>query len=222
MFVDENPLIELTDEDATNLSILLFASIRKAVEERIVPTSEIFETNRRDIIVAMMKNYPLLLCKFMLDKAKIPSLVEIILYMNLELYSLKRQEQNFRTIFQPMKDAFFKHGEKNALRSCVQAIKFCSTESQVKLQDFARDKLKELEDKLIDKLKSTIKKVIDGEDGYFLLVNLERLYELQLSRPVSIEDLYEDVENQRKKELFFSLFSLYNVVVIYIQTVLAR
>lgn len=41
----------------------------------------------------MMKNYPLLLRKFMADKAKVPSLIEIIVHMNLELYSLKRQEQ---------------------------------------------------------------------------------------------------------------------------------
>jgi cohesin complex subunit SA-1/2 len=40
----------------------------------------------------MMKNYPLLLRKFMADKAKVPSLVEIIVHMNLGLYSLKRQE----------------------------------------------------------------------------------------------------------------------------------
>ncbi|XWS31645.1 hypothetical protein CRYUN_Cryun23aG0094100 [Craigia yunnanensis] len=204
MLLDENPLIELTDEDATNLTRLLFASVRKAVGERIVPASdnrkqyynkaqkEIFENNRQDITVSMMKNYPLLLRKFMADKAKIPSLVEIIVYMNLELYSLKRQEQNFRTILQLIKDVFFKHGEKDALRSCVKAIKFCSTESRGELQDFARNKLKELEDELIDKLKSAIKEVIDGEDEYSLLVNLKRLYELQLSRPVSIEDLYGD------------------------------
>ncbi|XVF72517.1 hypothetical protein PTKIN_Ptkin12aG0127600 [Pterospermum kingtungense] len=204
MLLDENPLIELTDEDATNLTRLLFASIRKAVGERIVPASdnrkqyhnkaqkETFENNRRDITIAMMKNYPLLLRKFMADKTKIPSLVEIILYMNLELYSLKRQEQNFRTTLQLIKDAFFKHGEKDSLRSCVKAIKFCSTESRGELQDFSRNKLKELEDELIDKLKSAIKEVINGEDEYSLLVNLKRLYELQLSRPVSIEDLYED------------------------------
>lgn len=40
-----------------------------------------------------MKNYPLLIRKFMADKDKIPSLFEIIMHMNLELYSLKRQEQ---------------------------------------------------------------------------------------------------------------------------------
>lgn len=41
----------------------------------------------------MMKSYPLLLRKFISDKAKVSSLVEIVLYMNLELYSLKRQEE---------------------------------------------------------------------------------------------------------------------------------
>lgn len=52
-----------------------------------------FENNRRDITVAMMKNYPQLLRKFMADKAKVSSLVEIIVHMKVELYSLKRQEQ---------------------------------------------------------------------------------------------------------------------------------
>lgn len=64
---------------------------------------EVFESNRRDITVAMTKNYPLLLRKFMADKAKIPSLVEIIIHMNLELYSLKRQEQVGGRIFCQLK-----------------------------------------------------------------------------------------------------------------------
>jgi len=40
-----------------------------------------------------MKSYPLLLRKYISDKAKVSSLVEIVLHMNLEYYSLKRQEQ---------------------------------------------------------------------------------------------------------------------------------
>lgn len=52
-----------------------------------------FENNKRDITVAMMKTYPQLLRKFMSDKDKVAPLVEIIVHMNLELYSLKRQEQ---------------------------------------------------------------------------------------------------------------------------------
>ncbi|CAK7348957.1 unnamed protein product [Dovyalis caffra] len=204
MLLDENPLVELTDDDATNLVRLLSASVRKAVGERIVPASdtrkqyynkaqkEIFENNRRDITIAMMKNYPLLLRKFMADKAKVPSLVEIILHMNLGLYSLKRQENNFKNVLQLMKQAFFKHGDKEALRSCVRAIKSCSTESQGELKDYALNKLKNLEDELIDKLKSAMKEAVDG-DEYSLLVNLKRLYELQLSWSVPIESLYEDI-----------------------------
>lgn len=204
MLLDANPLIELTDDDATNLVRLLSASVRKAVGERIVPASdtrkqyynkaqkEIFENNRRDITIAMMKNYPLLLRKFMADKSKVPSLVEIIVHMNLGLYSLKRQESNFKNVLQLMKQSFFIHGDKEALRSCVKAIKFCSTESQGELKDYALNKLKNLEDELINKLKSAVKEAADG-DEYSLLVNLKRLYELQLAWSVPIESLYEDI-----------------------------
>ncbi|XWS76479.1 hypothetical protein CRYUN_Cryun01aG0179800 [Craigia yunnanensis] len=172
MLLDENPLIELTDEDATNLTRLLFASVRKGIGERIVPASdnrkqyynkaqkEIFESNRRDITVAMMKNYTSLLRKFMADKAKIPSLIEIIVYMDLELYSLKRQEQ-------------------------------------------------------------------DGEDEYSLLVNLKRLYELQLSRPVSIEDLYRDsitilhsFRNLDDEVVSFLLLNMYLDVAWYLHSII--
>ncbi|XP_022155696.1 sister-chromatid cohesion protein 3 isoform X2 [Momordica charantia] len=205
MLLDENPLIELTDEDATNLVRLLSASVQKAVGERIVPATdnrkqyfskaqkELFESNRRDITIAMMKNYPLLLRKFMADKAKVPSLVEIIVHMNLELYSLKRQEQNFKNVLQLIKEAFFKHGEKEALRSCLKAIDLCCTESPGDLQDFSRNKLKELEDELFEKLKHAMRKLEDGDDEYSLLVNLKRLYEFQLSRPVPMESLYDDI-----------------------------
>lgn len=41
----------------------------------------------------------------------------------------------------------------------------------------------------------TSSKLQDGGDEYSLLVNLKRLYELQLSRAVSIEILYEDIVN---------------------------
>ncbi|XP_010545064.1 PREDICTED: sister-chromatid cohesion protein 3 [Tarenaya hassleriana] len=206
MLLDQNPRTDsINDEDSTNLIRLLFASIRKAVGERIIPTTdnrkqyhskaqrEMFENNRRDITVAMMKNYPQLLRKFMADKAKVSSLVEIIVHMKLELYSLKRQEQNFKTVLRLIKDAFFKHGEKEALRSCIKAITFCASESKGELQDFSRSKLKDLEDELLSKLTSAVKEVADDNDEYSLLVNLKRLYELQLSKPVLVESMFDEI-----------------------------
>jgi len=68
--------------------------------------------------------------------------------------------QNFKNLLQLVKEAFFKHGDKDPLRACVKAIDFCCIESQGELQDFARNKLKELEDEIIAKLKSAIKEVL--------------------------------------------------------------
>ncbi|TKY61845.1 Sister-chromatid cohesion protein 3 [Spatholobus suberectus] len=228
LLLDENPSVELSDSDATNLVRLLCASVKKAVGERIVPATdnrkqyynkaqkEVFENNKLDITVALMKTYPLLLRKFISDKAKVSSLVEIVLHMNLEYYSLKRQEQNFKNLLQLMKEAFFKHGDKDPLRACVKAIDFCCIESQGELQDFARNKLKELEDEIIAKLKSAIKEVVDGGDEYSLLVNLKRLYELQLKRSVPINSLYEDIvmvlrdfRNMEDEVVGFLLLNMY-------------
>lgn len=59
-----------------------------------------------------------------------------------------------------MKEAFFKHGDMDPLRVCVKAINLCCIEIRGELQDFARNKLKELEDEIISKLKSAIKEVV--------------------------------------------------------------
>lgn len=41
----------------------------------------------------------------------------------------------------------------------MKAITFCATESQGELQDFSRNKMKDLEDELIAKLRSAMKEV---------------------------------------------------------------
>jgi len=40
LLLDENPSVELSDSDATNLVRLLCASVKKAVGERIVPATD--------------------------------------------------------------------------------------------------------------------------------------------------------------------------------------
>lgn len=72
-----------------------------------------------------------------------------------------------------MKAAFFKHGEKDNLRACVKAIKFCSSESQGELQDFAQNQIKDLEDDLVAKLKSAMKDVMVAilQSFYFMYLH---------------------------------------------------
>ena len=73
------------------------------------------------------------------------------------VYSLLFLSQNFKAAFELLKAAYFRHGDKESLRSCVQAINFCTDESKGELQDFVLDKMKELEDELFSKLKSAMK-----------------------------------------------------------------
>uniref|UniRef100_M1BQ48 Stromal antigen n=1 Tax=Solanum tuberosum TaxID=4113 RepID=M1BQ48_SOLTU len=154
MLLEEELSAELSDEDATNLIRLLFASTRKAVLEKIVPASDnkkkyytkaqkdVFEISKSDLTISMMRNYPQLPHKFMSDKAKIHHLLEIIVHINLERDSLKRQDQNFTFVVLLKKKAFLKHGVKEALRSRVKALNFCATLSCGELQDFALNKFK--------------------------------------------------------------------------------
>ena len=53
---------------------------------------DVFESSMCYITIAMMRNYQHLIHKFMSNKAKIPYLLKLIVYMNLNLYSLKRQD----------------------------------------------------------------------------------------------------------------------------------
>ncbi|CAN6373305.1 unnamed protein product [Urochloa humidicola] len=205
VLLDENPAIELTDMDGTNLVRMLQASAKKAVGERIIPAmdnrklyynkgqKETLENSRREITSALLTRYPHLLRKYMPDKAKISPLVDMMVLLKLEMYSFKRQEKHFKAAIDLIYDAFFKHGEKDALRSCIKAITFCCTECQADLKDYAENKLKNLEDELVLKVKTAIKEVEAGDDEYSLLVNLKRLYELQLSKPVKNDSLFEDM-----------------------------
>ena len=152
--------------------------------------------------------------------------------------------QHFKAAIDLITDAFFKHGEKDALRSCIKAITFCCTECQADLKDYAENKLKNLEDELVLKVKTAIKEVEvclirvvffclcqshehnmirlalqAGDDEYSLLVNLKRLYELQLSKPVKNDSLFEDMyrilshlrdmDNEVRTLSFLSFSTLY-------------
>uniref|UniRef100_A0A0A9A2B4 Stromal antigen, putative n=1 Tax=Arundo donax TaxID=35708 RepID=A0A0A9A2B4_ARUDO len=205
LLLDDNPAIELTDMDGTNLVRMLRASAKKAVGERIVPAmdnrklyynktqKEALENSKREITTALLTRYPQLLRKYVSDKAKISPLVDLMIILKLEMYSYKRQEKNFKAAIDLIFDAFFKHGDKDTLRSCIKSITFCCIECQADLKDYAENKLKNLEDELVLKVKNAIKEVEAGDDEYSLLVNLKRLHELQLSKPVKDDGLFEDM-----------------------------
>ncbi|BBN04041.1 cohesin complex subunit SA-1/2 [Marchantia polymorpha subsp. ruderalis] len=205
MLLEDRQSDELTDRDATNLVRVLSASVKKAVGEKIVPSSdhrkvsltkaqkESLEASKKEMTLAMIKSLTKLLRKYLADQAKVSALVEIIFHMKLELYSLQRKEQSFAAALQLIKDAFVKHGDSNTLKACVKSLAFAANESHADLQDSAQQIFKQTVDDLSSKLKSAIGQLGDAEDDYSLTVNLRRMYQLQLAIRVSNEGLFADM-----------------------------
>ncbi|KAG0566423.1 hypothetical protein KC19_7G062600 [Ceratodon purpureus] len=207
MLLEDTTSKELNEEDTTILVRVLLASVKKAVGEKIVPSTEQRKSNflpkaqkeaqenrKREMTLAMVKSHAKLLRKYLADNAKVSAIIEIGMYMQLELYSLKRQEQNFISVLQLIKDAFFKHGDENILKTCIKVLSFATNESQGDLQDSANQVIKETADDLLVKLRSAITQAGESEDDYSLTVNLRRLYQLQLAVNISDNHLFTDLQ----------------------------
>jgi hypothetical protein len=67
--------------------------------------------------------------------------------------------QNFASVLQLIKEAFFKHGDEKTLKGCITALAFAANESHADLQDSANQILKETADELLVKLRSAIMRV---------------------------------------------------------------
>lgn len=64
--------------------------------------------------------------------------------------------QNFINVLQLIKEAFFKHGDENILKTCIKVLSYATNESQGDLQDSANQVIKETADDLSVKLRSAI------------------------------------------------------------------
>ncbi|KAK6164775.1 hypothetical protein DH2020_001639 [Rehmannia glutinosa] len=241
MLLADNPSAELDDVDATNLIRLLFASIRKAVGERIVPATdnrnphhtkaqrEMFESNKRDITVAMMKTFPQLIRKFMSDKDKVSPLVEIVVHMNLERYSLKRQEQNggdeysllvnLKRVNELLFLRFFVYGSDTTLISTEKVISGITKNSEANFQNYKKSNLKGTFFVLIMSIKGVIYKKITLETEHTLIPNVKVLIHLLLKEAVHITDVFDDRANhlspKRNKATevqWFRLLLLYTII----------
>lgn len=88
MLLDENPLIELNDDDGTNLIRLLFASVRKAVGERIVPASN----NRKQYYNKAQKVCYLLFSPFFLFNPNEVCEILVVQFTFRQFLSLKKEK----------------------------------------------------------------------------------------------------------------------------------
>lgn len=208
--LDEKSENELTEADATNLIRVILASAKKSVGEKIVPSAEVRSTDHRrsalnraqkeameaaksEMTSVMIQAYPKLLRKYMVDRGKVTAIAGILMYMDLELFSLKRKEQDYAEAVRLLKEAFLKHGDEATLKACMKALAFAVNESHAVMEDVAHQVLSETVDDLTAKLQQAIRDAGNSEDEYSLTANLRRLRQLLLVVPVPSETLYDEM-----------------------------
>lgn len=75
--------------------------------------------------------------------------------------------QNFTVVLNLIKESFFKHGDENILKTCINVMSFAANESQGDLRDSANQVIKETADNLLVKLRSAI-----AQAGVSLLIDM--------------------------------------------------
>lgn len=75
----------------------------------------------------------------------IGTFARMIPYINIELFSLKRQEANFSKLLNKMKEGFFRHSYTECILSCCKSITCCTNEGKSNTRDLAKAILLEVE-----------------------------------------------------------------------------
>eukprot|EP00898_Chlorokybus_atmophyticus_P007089 jgi/Chlat1/7381/Chrsp6S07410 len=204
LLLTENTGKELSEVDATNLTWMLAATVKKACLEDIVPTADTARHNKagmskakKDALAAhkqqlttvLSKALPELLSKYQVDKAKVPSLVEIVKYMDLSQFTSKRQEKVYESLLQQIVDVFFKQNEDDALQACIHTLRCCAYEGDGALREPASDALRKCRGKVMERLQGAI----GSTDPYELQMSLKRAHQLQQACSFDQPGLYEMV-----------------------------
>lgn len=97
--------------------------------------------------------------------------------------------QNFTIVLNLIKEAFFKHGDENILKTCIQVLSFAANESEGDLRDSANQVIKEIADDLLVKLRSAI------SEARVISLEFVSIYSLvSLHSPIYIAEYFE-IEN---------------------------
>eukprot|EP00850_Spirogloea_muscicola_P001900 SM000007S20860 [mRNA] locus=s7:586500:592916:+ [translate_table: standard] len=183
---------EVGDSDLSSLLKLLAASAKRATEGKaaalgdlrkaqvLKSQKETLDANKQDLTACFMKSLPKLIRKFIADKEKLGSIMEIILHLDMKLYALKRQEANFVGMISLLKESLFKHGEDDILHSTARALCYCLKEGQAELREDAQHLVMEIGTELTDKIQAILKAAESDDDAeYTLTIHLRRAYHYQ-------------------------------------------
>ncbi|KAG9470087.1 hypothetical protein GDO78_018919, partial [Eleutherodactylus coqui] len=197
----------LNDQEESALIKILVSSIRQAAEgtspagrgptKKILSAKDkkIYSEDKLKLSRHMVITLPHLLAKFSADEDKMASLLKVVEYLELEIYSTERLEKNLDLLLTQVSDIVEKHTAAPVLEAC------CRTFYLLCARDLAFSKrtditLSQLVDKLATHFQSSLPDILqvtdlDEDDVYNIAATMKRLAALYSAHDLTRWELYD-------------------------------
>ncbi|KAL0045252.1 hypothetical protein WJX82_001839 [Trebouxia sp. C0006] len=153
--LDDTAVEARSDASTTNLLLLLKDAAHKAVGGHLVPSRQesrkqsskarqtAAASHKQELTLALTQSLPDLIHKYQTDAVKACALVGIIPDLNLDMYSLQRQEAGFQALLRAVADVLLKHVEADTVAHCARTLVHCTQHGPQAIQDLASVRLNE-------------------------------------------------------------------------------
>ncbi|DBA75127.1 hypothetical protein WJX77_008338 [Trebouxia sp. C0004] len=167
--LDDAAVEARSDASTTNLLLLMKDAVHKAVGGHLVPSrrkqsSKARQTaaasHKQELTLALTQSLPDLIHKYQTDAVKACALVGIIPDLNLDMYSLQRQEAGFQALLRAVADVLLKHVEADTVAHCARTLVHCTQHGPQAIQDLAAVRLNETVEELANKLAASADAVL--------------------------------------------------------------
>ncbi|DBB17328.1 TPA: hypothetical protein ACH3X3_014371 [Trebouxia sp. C0006] len=175
--LDDTAVEARSDASTTNLLLLLKDAAHKAVGGHLVPSRQesrkqsskarqtAAASHKQELTLALTQSLPDLIHKYQTDAVKACALVGIIPDLNLDMYSLQRQEAGFQALLRAVADVLLKHVEADTVAHCARTLVHCTQHGPQAIQDLASVRLNETVEELADKLTASADAVLAMSDA---------------------------------------------------------
>lgn len=170
--LDDAAVEARSDASTCNLLLLLKDAAHKAVGGQLVASRQetrkqgskarqtAAASHKQELTLALAQALPDLIHKYQTDPLKASALVGTVPDLNLDVYSLKRQEAAFESLLRAVSEVLLKHVEPDAVAHCAGALVHCTQHGPHAIQELAHVRLKETAQELIASLSSAADAVL--------------------------------------------------------------
>ena len=111
---------------------------------------------RQSATMVLVKEMQGLIRKYQTESNVVASIISLLKYAKLEVYSLRREEKSLSSVLDSVKSVLFAHSDPYVCRSCIEALSICARHGPDTARDAARSVLNEAVDAASKGLKDAV------------------------------------------------------------------